>query len=214
MPPWPMDGQVPQQIGMQPGVAASPPQQQGQQSGAASPTASDAPNAVYPTSPMWTASGSFPPQFGQQFPNGTPTFSPQMGMYGLPLWAMAGPPVMPMSPNMTSSDLPQAPQTTMYQQNMQAVPWQFDPTGVTGWPAMASRLTSMYSMYPIAHPGFPSSPPVPIATAFPTSEGSESPSAAAMPPPYSEPISNKKLQRSQGISNTGDVPPFHILLLT
>jgi hypothetical protein len=223
MPPWLMYGQSPQQTGMQPGSAASPPQQQSHQSGTASPTASNAPNAEYPTGPMLAASGSFPPQPGQQFPNGTPTFSPQMGMYGMPPWAMAGPPAIPMSPNMTSSDPSQAQQAAMYQQNMQAAPWQF---GVPGWPAMATWPPPMHSMYPNAYPGFPGSPPAPITPASPMPEGfkspssldvSPTPSAVAMSPPYTEPKSNKKSQEPQGISNAaaqGDVPLFDISLLT
>jgi hypothetical protein len=222
MPPWPMYGQSPQQTGMQPGGGASPPQQQGQQSGTASPTTppgpSDAPNAAYPTGPMWA--GSFPPQPGQQFPSGTPAFSPQMGMYGMPPWAMAGPPAMPMSPNMTGSDSSQAQQAAMYQQHMQAAPWQFGPNGVPGWPAWPP---SMYSMYPNAHPGFQGTPPAPIAPASPTSEGSEStsgrnvsptPSAAPVPPPYTEPKSNEEPQKISNAVTQGDVPPFHISLLT
>jgi hypothetical protein len=173
---------------------------------------------------MWPPPGSFPPQPGQQFPSGPPTFSPQMGMYGMPPWAMAGPPTMPMSPNMTGSDSSQAQQAAMYQ-HMQASPWQFGPNGVPGWPAMAAWPPSMYSMYPNAYPGFPGSPPAPIAPAPPTSEGTKSPpgrdvsptpSAAAMPPPYTEPKSNKSKepQKISSASAEGDVPLIHISVLT
>jgi hypothetical protein len=234
--PWPMPGQFPLQTGIQPAGAASP-IQQAQQSSTASPGVFGGPRAVYPTSPpsqpASAASGSFP-QSGQQSPGGTAS-SPSQGqavMHEMLPWAMAGLPPMPTSPQMTGSqtiDPSQAQQAAMYQQYLQASPWQFGPAGVQGWPPPPW----IYSMYPNAYPGFPTSPPAPPATAppatlSPTSTGSKSPPSpstspgpgpSASPPPYNESKRSDKSQdpsrnvnqKSGDIVNQGDascVPHF------
>lgn len=228
--PWPMPGQFPLQTGIQPTGTASP-IQQAQQSTTASPAVFGGPRTVNPTcpplQPASAAPGSFP-QPGQQFPGGNAS-SPSQGqavMHGMPPWAMTGLPPMPTSPQMTGSqtiDPSQAQQVAMYQQYMQALPWQFGPGGVQGWPPPL-----MYSMYPNAYPGFPTSPPAPPATVSPTSNSSKSPPSpstspgpgpSASPPPYNESKRSNKSQdpsrntnkKSGDVVNQGDasfVPHF------
>jgi hypothetical protein len=239
--PWPMSGQFPQHTGMQPAGAASPIQQQAHQTSTASPAVSSAPYAMYATSPpsqpAWAVPASFSPQPGQQSPSGTATSSPsqgQAGMYGMPPWAMAGLPPMPMSPQMTGSQLTDpsyALQAAMYQQYMQAAPWQFGPGGVPGWPPMPAWPPWMYSVYPNAHPGVPTSPTVPPANVSPTSQSPQSslspgalpgPGPSAVPPPYTEPqrsnesedSSTSKAQRSSDVVGQGDASVFHVLALS